>query len=466
MGDSRKSPPLQPEPASLPEHHVQQALAPLAGKHCTVGLSGGIDSVVLLDAAARCAPAFGIQLAAVHVHHGLSQDADGWQQFCIALAAEYGIKCSAHRVALCRRGGESLEALARDARHAVFAQLDTDAVLLAHHLDDQCETFLLRLLRGAGVQGLGGMRATRPLNAGHALLVRHLLSVTRQDILSHAAARGLSHVSDTSNHDLRFRRNWLRLSVLPQLESVYPAYRRQIEQSCQHLQEASDLLEQIGCSDFAGDLGQRWLDLDHLCHLPQARQRNLLRWFLRQSGISLSAAELAQLMAQLLNARPDSQPSLCSGLWWIGRYRNRLCLWPATRPACPAYSGLLLDDTGPISLPGWDGSLHLARSIGKGIARHFLNGQTVSVRPRQGGERLRPSPHGSRRQVKHLLQEAGIAPLLRQRWPMLWINDQLLAIPGVAVAAEFQAAPDEEGLWPEWGGDFALQNGNLPLPVR
>ena len=432
------------------------ALRPFAGQRCVVGLSGGLDSVVLLDLAARTAPQLEIQLSAVHVNHQLSPHAGAWQQFCLQLASSLGISCHAHKVSLQRKGGNSLEAVARDARYAVYRQCDADVILLAHHLDDQCETLLLRLLRGTGIHGLGAMPQSRPLDDAGKIVLRPLLQHRRSELVAYADTRSLTHIHDESNEQLHFRRNWLRHRLLPELEQAYPGYRQQLQAASRNARESADLLDELAQADCVGDPAAGWLDLQAMLPLSPARQRNLLRWFLRHWLLAPSAAELQQLQQQMLHAREDAIPQLDLGDYRLRRFQGRMYLQRRLgSPApCPVIADLQLTSPGIHPLPGWGGTLRLTETCGAGVTASWLYGSRLRVSRRNGGERIRPAPAAATRPLKLLLQEAAVPPWLRPGLPLLWQGDQLVIVPGIAAAADVLAGIGEAGVHVEWLPDI------------
>lgn len=447
---SRKSLPLQPDIHSLLQR-LTAALAPFSGRSCALGLSGGLDSVVLLDLLAQVAPQLSLQLSAVHVNHQLSRFAGQWQQFCLELTQQYAIPLQISQVTLQRQGGESLEAVARDARYQAYAELNTDVVLLAHHLDDQCETLMLRLLRGAGVHGLTGMPQQRSLANSAATLLRPLLGATRAEIQCYAELRGLRWINDDSNDDVRFRRNWLRHQLLPQIETIFPAYRQQLSQTRQHLNDAAQLLDEMAAADFVGDLTDVRIDLSPVSLLNEARQRNLLRWFLRQMGLTVSTLQLEQLRQQMLFAANDAEPMLQIGDWNAERYRGAMYLYRRQPFDVPQVLTLSWQGEAAIAIPEWGGRLLFRSGYGlQAVSAARLRSMPIQLRSRQGGERLRPAARAANSQLKHLLQEAGMPPWRRRLLPLIWQKECLIAVPGLAVAAEFQALDAADGVEIIW----------------
>jgi tRNA(Ile)-lysidine synthase len=283
-----------------------------------VALSGGRDSMALLDALHELADELSLALSAAHVHHGLSAHADAWAAFCANACAARNVPLAVHRVRVVRAGGESLEAAARAARYAALAASDADLLALAHHADDQAETMLLQLMRGAGPPGLAGMPLHRLPAAGPALF-RPLLSVPRSVIDAYARARGLAFVDDESNVDTGMRRNFIRHEIAPRLAAAFPGYPATLVRAAAHQADASRLADDLARLDAANaittDANRRALldrgSLIALFRRAPYRARNLLRWFIVEHGLRTpSAARLAVMLDQLVNAAADSRVRL------------------------------------------------------------------------------------------------------------------------------------------------------------
>lgn len=272
-----------------------------------VGLSGGCDSVTLLHLLSRLG--FGGRLSAVHVHHGLSPNADAWAAFCRDYCARLGVPLILQQVAVDRRSGRGLEAAARQARYAVFAELSSDWLLLAQHRGDQAETLLFNLLRGSGVTGAAGMPQQRPFASLQ--LLRPLLDVSRIEIEAYARAEGLSWIEDESNADLGFSRNYLRHQTLAELSCRFPGAEAALAQAAGHFAEAQSLLDELAAADWAQAADGDAADLDRLRALSPARLKNLVRYRLRQLGWqSPVASRLNEFCRQLLTAGADRHPAL------------------------------------------------------------------------------------------------------------------------------------------------------------
>ena len=292
----------------LPERVGQQLAARLAGaESLCVGLSGGCDSVVLLHILSRL-PHQG-RLSAIHVHHGLSPNADAWAEFCVRLCSSLDIPLFVRHVQVERNTGAGLEAAARQARYAAFAGLDCDCLLLAQHRGDQAETLLFNLLRGTGVTGAAGMQADRPL--GRQRLLRPLLDTSRDEIERYAKDQGLSWVDDESNRDVALSRNFLRHEVLPVIARQFPAAEAALAQAAGNFAEAGGLLDDLAQEDWGLVAEGQSARLLALRQLSLPRLKNLLRYRLRQLGWRVPvASRLEEFARQLQSAGPDRHPEL------------------------------------------------------------------------------------------------------------------------------------------------------------
>ncbi|HJW24069.1 MAG TPA: tRNA lysidine(34) synthetase TilS [Rhodocyclaceae bacterium] len=287
-----------------------------------VGLSGGRDSVVLLHLLVRLD--LGSRLSAIHVHHGLSPNAEGWTAFCADLCATLGVPLQVERVAVDDSSGLGREAAARNARYEAFARCGADSLLLAHHQNDQAETLLFNLVRGAGITGAAGMPAERRLGALR--LLRPLLGVPRSDIEAYAREHGLAWIDDESNDDTGFSRNFLRHDVLPVIEGRFPAAAACLAGAAAHFSEADLLLADLAETDWRASSEGDCLPMAALQRLSPARLKNLLRYRLRRLGWRVPAARrLEEFVRQLLEAAPDTRPALTLPDGEMRVLRRRLC---------------------------------------------------------------------------------------------------------------------------------------------
>ena len=372
-----------------------------ASVNLAVGLSGGVDSVVLLHKL-RGRPG----LSAVHVHHGLSPNADAWAAFCRRLCRRWDVPLSVRKVKV-RRAGRGLEAAAREARYTVFRKIDAD-VALAHNLDDQAETVLMNLLRGAGVRGASGMPAESKIGARR--LIRPLLDTPREEILAYARKNGLEWIEDESNADETLTRNFIRRRVGPLLAERFPRWREALARAARH---------------FAG---------------KDATREELLRSFLRARGLKApSEVKLAEMLKQL--AGKGRRVLIEHDGARLRLYRGSLV------PDTPAPALEPVDWAGErkIVLPG--GELRFRRVRGAGID---ARARPLTVRARASGARLQPDARRPRRTLKNLFQEAGVPPWERERMPLLVHGEDVVWVPGLGVDARYQAGKNAFGVLPEW----------------
>lgn len=444
-------PEIAPETASRRlEHTLSAFLAArlLPGERLCVGLSGGRDSVVLLHALDRLRARGRVgSLAAIHVDHGLSANAGTWAGFCAEFCRQLGVPLDIVHVEVPRDDGEGLEAAARRARHRVFAGCCADWLALAHHQDDQVETVLFRLLRGAGVAGAAGMPAERS-QAGGPRLIRPLLDVPRALIAGYAAENSLVWVEDESNADCRYRRNHLRQAVLPRIEEAFPAAARTLARAAGHFAEAAALLDELAQADRATVVGAGGrIDLLRFNALPPARARNLLRRELSAAGWRAPEARwLDEALRQLTSAGSDSQTCIATPDGEVHVYRHQLYVC-ARRPPLPA---AVISWLGEARLAWGDLWVSFVPTVGAGVSRGLLAGTRVCLRRRQGGERLQIDARRPRRTLANLLQEAGVPPWERARLPLLWSDDRLVWVGGIGIDASFACRKGEAGIVVAW----------------
>lgn len=440
MASSKKRP-----PSSLVTHLKQVLPAYLeTGRRLTVALSGGVDSVVLLDLLDRLKGELDLRLAAVHVNHQLSPHAKAWARFCQDLCAARRIPLHVEAVKVGKRKDLGLEAAAREARYRVLLAQPADYVVLAHHLDDQAETVLLNLLRGAGVRGLSGMPALR--EASGPTVLRPLLDVPRAALLAYAKQRKLQWVEDESNEDVALSRNFLRAEVLPRVEQKFPAYRETILRASRNLAEASSLLDELGGIDLAQAMRAGRLDARYLAGLSSTRARNLLRVFLQSQGAPMPDAErLEEMLRQLVSAGSGARIEIPWGGFVLRRYRGEAWV-ENTLPAPPMDWSKPWHGEAVLRLPELGCQLEFVPAVGEGMRLAALQAHPVSLRLRQGGERLRVDCQRPRRSLKNLLQEAAVPPWLRERLPLIYCGEHLVAVPGIGIDCAYQAQGNDPGL--------------------
>jgi len=423
-----------------------QKLAALSGgasqpKRYVVAFSGGLDSTVLLHALAADSGNREVPIIAAHVDHGLHEDSSDWSAHCNAVAESLGVRFISKRVLVDDQAGHGPEAAARDARYRVLGSLleHDDWLLSAHHQDDQAETLLLNLVRGSGPAGLAGIAEIRSFEAGW--LVRPLLPFAQSDLRKYADLHELSWIDDPSNIDQQFDRNFLRHEIMPRLESRWPEVARRLQRSSRLASDAASLLNELAAIDAAtlGDRPDR-LQIDDLNALPVTRQRNVLRYAIRQLGLAPpSAAHVQKVIDEVIAAREDAEPVVCWNGVEIRRYRKSLYLLAADPFKAPADQGIAVDAQ-RLQLEQDLGVLRLVSDSAEGLSQDVVK-HGLELRYRHGGEKFRPSGQAHTKKLKKLLQEASIVPWMRDRIPLIYADGELVAVADLWLAAGAVSKP-------------------------
>ncbi len=418
------------------------ALLPVGARVC-VGLSGGVDSVALLHVLHGTAAAHGWTLDAIHVHHGLSPNADAWATFCEDLCAGLGVPLVVRRVDVADRAQLGTEDAARIQRQRCFRESGSPFVALAHHADDQAETLLLQLLRGAGPAGLAAMPVRRPFAAGQEF-IRPLLEFPRSTILDFARARGLHWIEDESNDDVRVPRNHLRAAVLPVLEERFPGYRRTLARAAANAADAARLTAVLAEQDLASLRVPDGIEVRGLVALDVVRAANALRFWLAESGVRPPARErLLEHLRQMSVAARDLRLADLPGDQVL-----------VVRGGVVRVERVLPDQEGPWSVR-WNGDARILLPDGRtlvvdavtaqGLSASALAGRSVEIANRAGGERLRIAANRPHRTLKNLFAEAGIPAWERDHVPLVRVDGRVVWACGVGGEPDFAAGPDEAG---------------------
>jgi len=416
-----------------------------------IALSGGRDSVALAAAVAALPERPALEPLAIHVHHGLSDQADTWLASCVSLCESLRMPLVVRRVAVDPADPEGIEGAARRARYAALEsaalEVGAGAVLLAHHQDDQAETLLLQLARGAGPHGLAGMPEAR-VGARDLVWLRPFLALPRRTIDAWVRARRVAWVDDDSNESPRHRRNAMRLAVVPALSRIFPGYPGTLARAAALQADAARLLDELAAQDLAPIDDRGLLDVAGLAQLPAHRARNVLRHYLRREGLRPpSSARLQALAAQLGGARPDARIAFVHDGVRFGVHRGQL----QRRPADPPTFEQEWHGERELALP--HGKLAFIETSGSGLAAEAAAVPPVVVRSRLGGERFAPDPSRPRRALKAWLRESGLPPWQRAALPLVFCGNALAAVPGLGVDVDFQAKSGARGYRLDWRPD-------------
>lgn len=409
-----------------------------------LGFSGGLDSMALLHLLANEAALQTLDKVAIHVNHGLSPNAKQWEDVCEQSANQHQFTYISHRVQLTPQAGESLENLARIERYGVFKNyIDAQSLLLtAHHQDDQAETFLLQCLRGAGVKGLSSMPVITSFAEGYHC--RPLLHHAREDLEAYSKHHQLSWIEDESNFDISFDRNYIRHRIMPLLKHRWPGAGKTIARSAKHCSEATTTLSQLAEHDWNCVAQGIKVNLEELFVLPKARQTEVIRYGLRLLRLpGCSERIMNELLATMQSANPDANPVIIWPGAEVRRYLGQLYF----------LSPLQLHKLEPLNVIVGEEVLlqeqqvklvwHKARG---GLA--LKEGESLTLQYRQGGERFHPFGRQGSHPLKKLMQEWRIEPWLRSQVPLLYKQQQLIAVVDYGIADEYSLASSELGWHP------------------
>nr|WP_284498321.1 tRNA lysidine(34) synthetase TilS [Legionella maioricensis] len=395
-----------------------------------VGFSGGLDSTVLLHLLASHS-SLCPKLIAVHINHGISSNAEYWQKHCEQFCLNSGIDFISHAVEFDRSA--NIEEGARIARYTVFSSLLTtqDCLILAHHRDDQAETVLLQLFRGAGVDGLAAMSDLSTWGVG--TLARPLLSYSREQLEHYAASHQLKWIEDESNQEISYSRNYLRHQIMPLLLKKWPGVVGNIARTALHCQQAKANLDELAIHDDQELLtATNSLFIEPLKKLSIERITNVLRVWLKKNQVQLpSTLTFQRLIHEVLFASSDAAPVVSWNEIQVRRYQQYLYLDKKkviSLPHCIEWTEFPL----PLVLTEYNFSL-MAKKVNQGLI--VPQNAKVEIKFRRGGEQF--YWHGQTKQLKKLFQEWGVPPWLRDTIPLIYINDQFAAVVGYAVSDLF-----------------------------
>ena len=436
-----------------------QSASPVQNNRPVIAYSGGLDSHVLLHAC----HVLNLPVRAIHVHHGLQTLADDWVRHCQQVCSQLDVPLDVIYVNARAAPRQSPEDAARIARYAALknAMHTGESLLTAQHGDDQSETFLLQLMRGASAAGLAAMPAQRSL--GEVMHKRPLLRFSREQIEAYAIKNKLQWIEDPSNQDTAFDRNFIRQRVMPVLKERWPTLNSNLSHSVNLQQENLEILEAMAAIDLAtvSTQSQNRLSISRLLQLGRVRQKNVLRYWLKQHSPHQPTRKLLdEIHHGVLSASDDACPSVKWGKSVIRRYQNSLYLLPQTDEfdamqsfIWQADSALEIDGVGILSR-----QMQSERQPGaQGLNQRYFD-KPLFIRFRQGGERSQLAGQSHSRRLKSLLQEAGIPPWQRQQIPLIYCEEKLIAVSNLWLAAGSEAL-EGEASWLVDVQDLAAKEG-------
>ncbi len=425
-----------------------------------VAYSGGLDSHVLLHALCSVKSQLGADVHALHVNHGISTEADRWASHCENTCATLKIEYTLLKFDEVCPDGESMEAWARKLRYQLMDnEISAEGVLLtAHHQDDQAETLLLQMIRGSGVKGLASMPMIK--KSGDLWHARPLLNTRSQQLLDYARGHGLQWIEDESNSNIAYDRNFLRRKILPVLQQRWPAVNRTLARAASHQADSLLLLDDLAEIDLQLCLEKHSgrLNTGQLSVLALARQANVVRYWLRHQHLPVpDTSRMQQVLDELLHAREDASPVVTWTGCEIRRYQSQLY---ASKPLPGHNASIQIDWT--LDSPCQLGDSQLSAKLGKspGIKASVCPNHHLQVRYRQGGERIKLGEKRCSRELKKLFQEEGIPPWLRNRIPLLYADDVLVAVADLWIDVVACSGSNESAWQIHWTGLKNSTNAN------
>ena len=413
----------------------------------TVGLSGGVDSMVLLNVLFQLKKKLNLKLNAIHIHHGLSKNADHWCEVCLDECKKLGIDFSQKNINIDNSEGIGIEAAARKARYQMLHQLSDEFLATAHHQNDQAETLMLQLLRGSGLKGLASM----PLFDKERRLWRPFLKISRDAIEEYAKNNNVRFVEDESNQNTEFDRNFLRLEIFPKLIKRFPQTIKSLGRSADLVAEGLNLNKAIANEDAKNYFSEDFIKLNTKIFrtFPRDRVVNLIRWWLEKNQQKMPSQKIMdQIYNQIISAKKDAQINIhISSKMSVRAYKD--FLWLVKIKKEKNSFDLIWKGEEIFELPG-SGKLLFKPCLGKGISLDKVGSSVLRIQNRKGGERFKPERNQPTRTLKYLLQKINMPPWERELLPVIYSEDMLVAVPNFGVHHEFVVDEDKIGLTIEW----------------
>jgi len=412
-----------------------------------LGFSGGLDSCVLLHVLANMQTQLDFKLKAIHVHHGLSSSADDWLNFCKQKCKLLDIEFDAVKVKINEKGSLGIEGEARELRYEAIKKKQKGVVALGHHQNDQAETLLLQLLRGSGLKGLAAM----PEFDEERKFWRPMLNIKKELIEKYASENNIEYIEDESNEDINFDRNFIRKKVLPLIESRYPASIETISRSATNISEGHQINELLALDDsknVMSDDGSHLL-IENLNKLPNLRAINLIRWWLSFNDLLMpSKKNVDELFRQVKLIKKDTSLNLkISNDRSIRAFDDKLLI-VSIMNHLPSYHFKWAGQE-EIELPN-KSKLHFVKTKKGGLSLSKLGAKSLYIKSRTGGEKLKSLPDQPSRSLKYLFQKADIPHWERDQVPLVYANEQLVAVPNLGVQYEYQSKVGEVGYQIKW----------------
>ena len=412
-----------------------------------LGFSGGLDSCVLLHLLANMQTQLNFKLKAIHVHHGLTSSADDWLNFCKEKCKLLDIEFYDIKVKINKKSSLGIEGEARELRYEAIKKKQKGIVALGHHQNDQAETLMLQLLRGSGLKGLAGM----PEFDEKRKFWRPMLNIKKELIEKYASENNIKYIEDESNEDVNFDRNFIRKKVLPLIESRYPASIETISRSASNISEGYQINELLALDDSKNAMSDdgSYLLIENLIKLPNLRAINLIRWWLSFNGLLMpSKKNVEELFRQVRLIKKDTSLNVkISNDRAIRAFGDKIFIVSMMNNLDSYHFKWVGQEE--IELPN-KSKLHFVKTKKGGLSLSKLGVNTLDIKGRIGGEKLKPLPNQPSRSLKYLFQKADIPHWERDQFPLVYANEQLVAVPNLGVQFEYQSKVGEDGYQIKW----------------
>ncbi len=412
-----------------------------------LGFSGGLDSCVLLHLLANIQTQLHFKLKAIHVHHGLNPSADDWLNFCKEKCKFLDIEFYDVKVKINEKRSLGIEGEARELRYGAIKKKQKGVVALGHHQNDQAETLMLQLLRGSGLKGLAGM----PEFDEKRKFWRPMLDMKKEQLEKYASENNIKYIEDESNEDINFDRNFIRKKVLPLIESRYPASIETISRSATNISEGHQINELLALDDSKNIMSDdgSYLLIESLNKLPNLRAINLIRWWLSFNNLLMpSKKNVEELFRQVRLIKKDTSLNVkISDDRAIRAFGDKIFIVSMTNKSSSYHFKWAGQEE--IELPN-KSKLHFVKTKKGGLSLTKLGEKSLYIKNRSGGEKLKPYPDQPSRSLKHLFQKAEIPHWERDQFPLVYANEQLVAVPNLGVQFEYRSNDGEDGYQIKW----------------
>jgi len=412
-----------------------------------LGLSGGLDSSVLLHLLVKMQDKFNFNLRAIHVHHGLNSAADDWLKFCKKKCESLNIDFYSEKVKINPDSALGFEGEARKLRYEAIVKRQKGIVALGHHQNDQAETLLLQLFRGSGLKGLAAM----PEFDSKRNFWRPMLNIKRDALEIYAKEHRVKYIDDESNQDEKFNRNFIRQKVLPLIESRYPSSIETISRSASNIAEGHNLNNLIAIDDSKSYMSPdgAHLSIHGLKKLSKLRAINLIRWWLSLENLLMpSKKNIDELYRQVQYIKKDTSLNLKISIDKSIRAHHDKLLIVNSEIKLNAFN-LSWSGEDELHLPN-DTKLQFIKTNNGGLSLAKLGVKSLKIKSRSGGEKLKPFPDQPSRTLKYLFQNADIPLWERGQVPLVFAKKQLVAVPNLGIHHEYQSSEGEIGYQINW----------------